>query len=186
MTAVQTFGKKALATFMALVVACAVAMVPALTVNTSEAQAASISSVAKKGGSGSAATKLKKIATYEKKFAYASLYSITKKTHLTKMSNKGITKYAKWMAKNGKGSCYHYAALFAKAAKKATGCKVRVGVGASSLSKYHAWAEVKVSGKWRIYDPLMSKSKGGHIGVKRGSVKADYNYFSGAKYTTVK
>lgn len=186
MTAVTTFGKKTLAVFMALAVATCVALTPALTVNTDTANAASISSVAKKGGSGSAAKKLKKIAKYEKKFGYASLYSINRKTHLAKMSNKTITKYAKWMAKNGKGSCYHYAALFAKAAKKATGCKVRVGVGKSSLSSNHAWAEVKVSGKWRVYDPLMSKNRGGHIGVKRGAVKADYNNFNGVKYTTVK
>lgn len=186
MTAVKTISKKALAVFVALAVATTMAMLPALTVNAAHADAASISSVAKKGGSGSAAKKLKRIAKYEKKYGYSSLYSITGKIKLAKMSNKTITKYAKWMAKNGKGSCYHYAALFAKAAKKATGCKVRVGVGASSLSNNHAWAEVKVSGKWRVYDPLMSKNKGGHIGVKRGAVKADYNSYRGVKYTTVK
>lgn len=186
MTAIAKFGKTVIALFAGLCLATTVALAPA-TVSPSEAHAATVSSIVKsKAKSGSATSKLKKLANYEKTLGYAPLRAITGKSHLSKMNNKTITSYANWMAKNKKGSCYHYAALFAKMAKKATGCTVRVGVGKSSLSNSHAWAEVKVGGSWRVYDPLMSKNKGGHIGVKRSAVKGDYNNYKGVKYTTVK
>lgn len=194
MTAVQTVGNKLAAAFIAVCLLTGAALVPSLTVGVDEAQAASVASIVKaKAKSGSTASKLKKLAVYMESstWGYSSLYAINGKTHLTKMSAAGITKYAKYMLKNKKGSCYHYAALYAKLAKKATGCKVRVGVGKTTgftgNSQYHAWTEVKVNGKWYVYDPLMdAKSSGTYIAKKRASVKSAYQNFTGVKYTTVK
>ena len=50
-----------------------------------------------------------------------------------------------------KGSCYHFAAAYAFLAEKATGYKVRIGVGKtngfSGDLQNHAWTEVKINSK---------------------------------------
>lgn len=98
--------------------------------------------------------------------------------------------YALEMLTDGKGSCYHYAAAYAFLAKKATGCSVRIGVGqtdgfSGNLQK-HAWAEVKISGKWYICDPNMDKyaadASKKYCLKKRSSLKNTYNKFKDTDY----
>lgn len=191
---VQHAGKKIALALVALCLLTGLALAPSLTTGAEQAQAASVTSIVKaKAKGGSTAGKLKKLATYMEgsTYSYSSLYAINKKTHLTKMSASNVNAYAKYLLKSKKGSCYHYAALYAKLAKKATGCKVRVGVGKTTgftgNVQYHAWTEVKVNGKWYVYDPLMDKmGSGNYVAKKRASVKGAYQNFKGAKYTTVK
>ena len=103
----------------------------------------------------SAKKKLKKLFTYVQKE-----YDYGRKTGFEAYD--GWEKdYALEMFEDKKGSCYHYAAAYAFLAKKATGYSVRIGVGqtdgfSGNLQK-HAWAEVKIGGKWYICDPNMDK-----------------------------
>ncbi len=98
--------------------------------------------------------------------------------------------YALEMFENKKGSCYHYAAAYAFLAKKAAGCRVRIGVGQtdgfSGKLQKHAWAEVRIGGKWYICDPNMDKyaanSSGKYCLKKRDSLKNTYNKFKDTKY----
>ena len=98
--------------------------------------------------------------------------------------------YALEMFENKKGSCYHYAAAYAVLAKKAAGCRVRIGVGQtdgfSGKLQKHAWAEVRIGGKWYICDPNMDKyaadSSGKYCLKKRDSLKNTYNKFKDTKY----
>lgn len=131
-----------------------------------------------------AKTKLKKLFTYmQKEYGYA------RKTGFDAYS--GWEKdYAQEMFEDKKGSCYHYAAAYAFLAKKAAGCSVRIGVGQtdgfSGKLQKHAWAEVKLNGKWYICDPNMDKyaadSSGKYCLKKRSSLKNTYNKFKDAKY----
>lgn len=98
--------------------------------------------------------------------------------------------YAMEMFEDKKGSCYHYAAAYAFLAKKATGLRVRIGVGQtngfSGKLQKHAWTEVKLSGKWYILDPNMDKyaadSSGKYCLKKRDSLKNTYNQFKDTNY----
>ncbi len=98
--------------------------------------------------------------------------------------------YAMKMFEDKKGSCYHYAAAYAFLAKKATGLRVRIGVGQtngfSGKLQKHAWTEVKLSGKWYILDPNMDKyaadSSGKYCLKKRDSLKNTYNQFKDTNY----
>ena len=132
----------------------------------------------------SAKKKLKKLSAYmQKEYGYA------RKT--------GFHAYRGWekdyvleMFEDQKGSCYHYAAAYAFLAKKAAGCSVRIGVGQtdgfSGKLQKHAWAEVKLNGKWYICDPNMDKyaadSSGKYCLKKRSSLKNTYNKFKDAEY----
>lgn len=133
----------------------------------------------------SAKKKLQKLFSYlQKEYGYA------RKT--------GFDAYRGWekdfaleMFGGKKGSCYHYAAAYAFLAKKATGCSVRIGVGqtdgfSGELQK-HAWAEVKLNGKWYICDPNMDKyaadCSGKYFLKKRSSLKHTYNKFKDAAYS---
>jgi hypothetical protein len=62
------------------------------------------------------------------------------------------------MLSKKKGSCYHYAALYAFLAKRATGLPVRICWGTSNafnkkVWQNHAWVEIKLDGQWYTYDP---------------------------------
>lgn len=132
----------------------------------------------------SAKKKLKKLFSYmQKEYGYA------RKTGFD--AYRGWEKdYALEMFEDQEGSCYHYAAAYAFLAKKAAGCSVRVGVGQtdgfSGKLQKHAWAEVKIGGKWYICDPNMDKyaadSSGKYCLKKRSSLKNTYNKFKDAKY----
>ena len=70
--------------------------------------------------------------------------------------------YAKQMLLSKKGSCYHYSAVFAFLAKRATGCPVRICWGKSNAFntakwQYHAWVEIKLGNTWYTYDPNAAK-----------------------------
>ena len=70
--------------------------------------------------------------------------------------------YAKKMLSKKKGSCYHYAALYAYLVRRATGLPVRVVEGTSNCfnaSRWqpHAWTEVKISGTWYRFDTNAAK-----------------------------
>ncbi|MDY3919488.1 MAG: transglutaminase-like domain-containing protein [Candidatus Limivivens sp.] len=70
--------------------------------------------------------------------------------------------YALSMIKSKAGSCYHFAALYAFLTKKATGFPVRLCIGTTNgfnkaRWQAHAWVEIKISGKWYIFDPNMDK-----------------------------
>ena len=84
--------------------------------------------------------------------------------------------YAMKMFEDKKGSCYHYAAAYAFLAKKATGLRVRIGVGQTN----------GFSGKWYILDPNMDKyaadSSGKYCLKKRDSLKNTYNQFKDTNY----
>lgn len=132
----------------------------------------------------SAKKKLKKLSAYmQKEYGYA------RKTGFH--AYRGWEKdYALEMFEDQKGSCYHYAAAYAFLAKKAAGCSVRIGVGQtdgfSGKLQKHAWAEVKLNGKWYICDPNMDKyaadSSGKYCLKKRSSLKNTYNKFKDAEY----
>lgn len=98
--------------------------------------------------------------------------------------------YALEMFDDKKGSCYHYAAAYAFLAKKATGYSVRIGVGqtdgfSGNLQK-HAWAEVKIGGKWYICDPNMDKyaadCSNKYCLKKRNNLKNTYDKFKNTTY----
>lgn len=86
------------------------------------------------------------------------------------------------MIKNKKGSCYHFAALYAFLAKEA-GVKARICLGRTNgFNKArwqdHAWCEVKVGKKWYICDPNMDKfaanSKGKYFMKTVSSMKSTF------------
>ena len=68
-----------------------------------------------------------------------------------------IEKLALSTLKSKKGNCVGFATAFAVTARRATGLPVRVCVGTSKalMGKSftpHAWTEVKVNGKWLVFD----------------------------------
>ncbi len=89
-----------------------------------------------------------------------------------------------------KGSCYHFAAAYAFLAEKATGYKVRIGVGKtngfSGDLQNHAWTEVKINSKWYICDTNMDKyaenSSGKYFLKSRNKLKKVYNNYKDVKY----
>lgn len=132
----------------------------------------------------SAKKKLKKLFTYVQKE-----YDYGRKTGFEAYD--GWEKdYALEMFEDKKGSCYHYAAAYAFLAKKATGYSVRIGVGqtdgfSGNLQK-HAWAEVKIGGKWYICDPNMDKyaadCSNKYCLKKRNNLKNTYDKFKNTVY----
>lgn len=132
----------------------------------------------------SAKKKLKKLFTYVQKE-----YDYGRKTGFEAYD--GWEKdYALEMFEDKKGSCYHYAAAYAFLAKKATGYSVRIGIGqtdgfSGNLQK-HAWAEVKIGGKWYICDPNMDKyaadCSNKYCLKKRNNLKNTYDKFKNTAY----
>lgn len=99
---------------------------------------------------------LKRLFKYmEKNYGYARAVGFT--------ASRGWQKsYALTMIKNKAGSCYHFAAAYAYLAKEATGYPVKICVGTTNgfnAARWqpHAWVEIKISGKWYIFDPNMDK-----------------------------
>ena len=91
-------------------------------------------------------------------------------------------KLAAEMIKNKKGSCYHFAALYAFLAKE-SGVEARICLGRTNgFNKArwqdHAWCEVKVGKKWYICDPNMDKfaanSKGKYFMKTVSSMKSTF------------
>lgn len=122
-------------------------------------------------------TNLKKLFTYvEKNYNYKRVVGFK--------ASKGWEKtYAKEMISTKKGSCYHYAALYAFLAKKASGYPVRICIGKTngfnaSVWQPHAWCEIKIKGTWYVCDPNLDKyaadSKGVYFMKKFKSVKKNY------------
>ena len=103
-------------------------------------------------------------------------------------------KFALDLLNKKKGSCYGYAAAYGYLVKQATGYSVRVAVGYtngfSGNLQPHAWTEVKIKGKWYVFDSNMDKfaEKGSlkYYYVDRSSIKKTYNNYKKVKYTTVK
>ena len=90
--------------------------------------------------------------------------------------------FAAEMIKNKKGSCYHFAALYAFLAKE-SGVQARICLGRTNgFNKArwqdHAWCEVKVGKKWYICDPNMDKfaanSKGKYFMKTVSSMKSTF------------
>lgn len=99
--------------------------------------------------------KLKKLFQYvEKNYGYARAIGFK--------NSRGWEKtFTAEMIKNKKGSCYHFAALYAFLAKE-SGVQARICLGRTNgFNKArwqdHAWCEVKVGKKWYICDPNMDK-----------------------------
>ena len=120
---------------------------------------------------------LKKLFQYvEKNYGYARAVGF--------QSTKGWEKtYAAEMIRKKNGSCYHYAALYACLAKKATGLPVRICIGTTNgfnASRWqpHAWCEVKVGKTWYVCDANMDKfaagSKGKYFMKSIKSMKKTY------------
>lgn len=95
-----------------------------------------------------------------------------------------------------KGSCYSYAAAYGYLARRATGYKVRIGIGETNgfgngLQK-HAWTEVQIKSTWYICDTNLDQNAAGkslkYYLKKRNSskMKKTYNKYKSVKYTTVK
>ena len=109
-------------------------------------------------------------------------------------------KYAVDMFDEKCGSCFHYGALFAVAAKQALGkdatVKLAVGPAKYTATDYHAWVEVTMGKKTYVYDPqagnLYSKNAksatdfGKFYGKLKGKVKSNYYSYKNVKYTSVK
>lgn len=92
-------------------------------------------------------------------------------------------KYAQEMLASEHGSCYHFAALYAFLAKKASGYQVRVCIGKTNgfeaaRWQFHGWCEVKVKGTWYVCDPNLDKygadSKCKYFMKKFSKVKKNY------------
>lgn len=63
------------------------------------------------------------------------------------------------MLQKGRGNCYCYGAAFAYLVKAATGYETRVSYGSCTIRRgwgrgtySHGWTEVKIGGKWKIFD----------------------------------
>lgn len=71
-----------------------------------------------------------------------------------------MPEYAAYMLKTGRGNCYRGSAAFACVAR-VLGYDSRVGVGGvssrSTVLSPHGWAEIKVGGKWYMYDISMQR-----------------------------
>lgn len=98
--------------------------------------------------------KLKKCYDYLwKNYTYERFYD---KPKASKMPS-----YAQYMFSKKRGNCYRYAASFAYIAK-VIGYDVRVVSGSISNLRGgmspHGWAEIKMSGKWYIFDANMQRN----------------------------
>lgn len=131
--------------------------------------------------------KLKKLFQYaEKQYGY-------KRTVGFQAQDGWASGYAAEMYKEKKGSCYHFAAAYAFLAKKATGYKVRIGVGKtngfSGKLQNHAWTEIRIKSTWYICDTNMDKfaenSSGTYFLKKRNKLKKVYDRFKNVQYFTV-
>lgn len=131
--------------------------------------------------------KLKKLFQYaEKKYGYQRAVGF-------KAKDGWEHDYAAEMYSKEKGSCYHFAAAYAYLAKKATGYKVRVGIGKtngfSGNLQSHAWTEIKINSKWYICDCNMDKfaenSSGKYFLKKRNKLKKVYDNFKNVQYFTI-
>lgn len=120
---------------------------------------------------------LKKLFQYvEKNYGYARTIGFE--------NTKGWEKtFAKEMIQEKKGSCYHFAALYAFLAKKATGYPVRICLGKTNgfnASRWqdHAWCEIKIGKKWYLFDTNMDKfaanSKGKYFMKSVSSMKKNF------------
>ena len=182
-----------------------------------------------KATSGTALAKLKKIYTYIAQpteyggtFAFGSYHgdfyfvakgkASEKYYPATPPVNMGdyYKKYAIDAYKIKKASCYHYAALFAVAAKSALGSSatVKIAVGGTNetgaWNDHHAWVEVTIGKTVYLYDPMNgynwakdeAKKKsafGVFCGNKKSASKVKKYYkngkaaaYKGVKYCTVK
>ena len=151
------------------------------------------------------AAKVKKsdedIEKLEKLFKYVT-YKKGKKENFKYIGNRTYTKdskkktwpntYAYNMFMKKGGSCFEYAAGYGFLALKATGLKVRVGVGMIGKTQRHAWTEIKINKKWYIFDTNRDKymrngkKKLTYFNKLRKKVKKDYNKYKGVKYYTLK
>ena len=108
----------------------------------------------------SKATKLKKLFNYMRN-------TVTYKRDTARLgqipSEDGWTDtFALEMMTDLQGDCYHYAAMYAALAQRATGYTTRVVVGTTcgfdknrKNTQSHAWVEIKISKKWYIFDVNM-------------------------------
>lgn len=110
-----------------------------------------------------------------KKAALKQLFQYMEKTYGYKrvvgfQNTKGWEKtYAREIYKEKKGSCYHFAAAYAFAAKKATGYPVRICLGTTNgfnkkRWQQHAWVEIKIGSQWYLCDPNLDKFGAGSSG----------------------
>ena len=112
---------------------------------------------------------LKKLFQYvEKNYGYARAIGFK--------NSRGWEKtFAAEMIKNKKGSCYHFAALYAFLAK-ASGVEARICLGRNN--GFNKASEVKVGTKWYICDPNMDKfaanSKGKYFMKTVSSMKSTF------------
>lgn len=135
-------------------------------------------------------TKLKKLFKYlEKEYGYARKIGF-------KNTKDWAKEYAVEMFQKKRGSCYHFAAVYAFLAKKATNYPVRIGIGWTkgfgNANQPHAWTEIKIKNKWYICDPNMdkfaAKSKLKYFLKSRNNqqIKKTYYNFKKTTYVTVK
>ncbi len=189
-------------THLFLFAVLALALTAAVNLPASETQAATkISTVKKKAKSivkstvnsnDKNTTKLKKLFQYaEENWEYQRVTGF-------KASSGWQRTYAYRMYKNKKGSCYHFAAGYAYLAKYVLGSKYKVRIALGQTKGFgngwqdHAWVEIRMSGKWYIFDPNMDKFAADcslkYYKKKRSSsaMKKVYNNYKNVTYITVK
>lgn len=94
--------------------------------------------------------------------------------------------YAKYMFSNKRGNCYRYAATFAYIAR-VIGYDTRVvsgGIPSLSRSGFapHGWTEIKIDGKWYIFDANMQRNYPNVDSYKKTSQTYPYRHEVYDKY----
>ena len=131
-----------------------------------------------------------------------ALFKYTQKKYGYARYTKGTPKKKNWqktfaseIISKKKGSCYHFAAVYAYLAKQSTNYPVRIGLGKTkgfgNKNQAHAWVEIKINKTWYIFDPNMdkfaAKSSLKYYMKNRSSssMKKVYYSYKGAKYINV-
>ncbi len=113
-----------------------------------------------------------------KHYSYQRFYESPK---ASKMSS-----YANYMLSKKKGNCYRYAASFAYIAR-VLGYDVRVAVGSiphlhGNGMTPHGWTEIKIDGKWYLFDANMQKNFPKVDSYKKTDKTYPYPHKVAAKY----
>lgn len=113
-----------------------------------------------------------------KNYAYKRAYGIPGKKDMAACANE--------MFKEKKGNCYRYAASFACIAR-VLGYDSRVAVGtiasAGGGMTPHGWTEIKMSGKWYLFDANMQRNIPSISTYKRTNSNFPYAHTCSARYT---
>ena len=112
-------------------------------------------------------------------YSYKRIYGFPTKSTLSK-------DYAQYMFTNKHGNCFCYGTTFSCIAR-VLGYRSRVGTGlieaAGGGMTPHGWSEVKINGKWYIFDPDMQKNIPGISSYMRTRYNYPYSLICNNHYT---